>query len=371
MYSPFKHVGSIFWKQRPIHLTFFVTRKCNAACPYCFYLKSNNSQNTCNPELSLEEIQKIASSAGKLMWLAFSGGEIYLRKDLVEISKCFYDECQPSIMLFPSNGLTPDLISRQTAKILDYCHNSVVVVKLSLDGVGSEHDEFRHTRGNFEKVLETYRQLEKLLDVYPNFELGINTTLHSKNQQEIKHIIDYVGDMKQVGTHTVSLVRGNLSEESYKQVYPKNYRRAAEQLKSRLKNKVCKTYRFKGARLKAAQDILQRKLIYQTLVEGQKSITCYAGDLNLVLTESGEVYPCEILPDSFCNVRDYGYDLMKVAGSDRAKQIKKTISNNNHHCKQCTHECNYMMNILFNPILYPSLLKEYIRLRRPVNSTLF
>lgn len=296
------------------------------------------------------------------MWLAFSGGEIYLRKDLVEISRCFYDKCRPSIMLFPSNGLTPDLIYRQTIKILEYCRNSVVVVKLSMDGVGTEHDEFRHTRGNFEKVLETYRQLEKLLDIYPNFELGINTTLHAKNQEKIQPIIEYVSDMKHVGTHTVSLVRGDLRDDSYKQVNPDNYRRAAEQLKARLENKISKTYRFKGARLKAAQDILQRDLIHQTLVKGEKSIPCYAGNLNLVLTESGEVYPCEILPDSFGNVRDHNYDLLKVADSDSAKQIKKTISNNNSYCKSCTHECNYMMNILFNPALYPSLLKGYLRL---------
>lgn len=362
MYSPFHHAGSIIWKRRPIHLTFFVTRKCNSACPYCFYLKSTNCQSSYAPELSMDEIQKVARSAGKLMWLAFSGGEIYLRKELAEISQCFYDQCRPSIMLFPTNGLMPDLIYRETAKILDYCRNSVVVVKLSLDGIGSDHDEFRKTPGNFEKVLETCQQLGKLLDIYPNFELGINTTLHSKNQESINEIIDYVNDLRNVSTHTVSLARGNLQEESYKQVDPENYRRAAEKLESRLKNKVSGTYRFKGARLKSAQDRLQRRLIHQTLVEEQKSIPCYAGNLNLVLTESGEVYPCEILPDSFGNIRDHDYDLMNVAHTSKAKQIKKTISNKNSYCRQCTHECNYMMNILFNPAKYPGLFSEYFKL---------
>lgn len=362
MYSPFRHAGSILLKRRPVHLTFFVTRKCNAACPYCFYLKSKGTPVSNAPELSLEEIQKVAGSAGKLLWLAFSGGEIYLRKDLFEISKVFYDQCRPSIMLLPTNGLQPDVIRTETIRVLEYCRNSVVVVKLSLDGIGRDHDVFRNTRGNFEKFLETYRQLEKLLDRYSNFELGINTTIHSKNQEKIDEIIDFVGDLKNVGTHTVSMVRGNLQEESYKQVDPENYSRAAKQLESRLKNKLGKTYRFRGARLKAAQDILQRRLIHQTLIEGEKPIPCYAGSLNLVLTESGEVYPCEILPDSFGNVRDHEYDLMRVAHTDRAKQIKKTISNNNVHCKTCTHECNYMMNILFNPTKYPSLLREYFKL---------
>lgn len=295
------------------------------------------------------------------MWLAFSGGEIYLRRDLVEISQCFYDLCRPSIMLFPTNGLMPDLIRRETENILQYCKNSIVVVKLSLDGIGSEHDKFRKTPGNFEKVLETCRQLEPLLDIYPNFELGVNTTLHSKNQWQIKEIIDYVSSLKNISTHTVSLARGNLKQESYKQVDPANYQNAAIHLQQNLKNKIKGTYRFKCARLKSAQDVLQRQLIHQTLTSGEKSIPCYAGKLNLVLTETGEVYPCEILPNSFGNVRDHEYDIIKVAHNETARQIKNTISNNNDYCRNCTHECNYMMNILFNPMMYPALLKEYIK----------
>src|SRR3990172_6521916 len=40
MYSWLRHAGSILWKRQPIQLTFFVTRKCNARCPFCFYLRS-------------------------------------------------------------------------------------------------------------------------------------------------------------------------------------------------------------------------------------------------------------------------------------------------------------------------------------------
>jgi radical SAM protein with 4Fe4S-binding SPASM domain len=362
MHSPFRHAGSILAKKRPIHLTFFVTRKCNAACPYCFYLKSTNAPVSKKPELTLAEIQNVARSTGKLLWLALSGGEIYLRKDLVDICVAFYDHCRPSVILLPTNGLQPEVIARETVRVLEQCSDSVVVVKLSLDGVGADHDDFRNTRGNFEKVLETYERLEKLLPCYANFELGINTTLQSRNQGKITEIIDYVGGFENNGTHTVSLVRGDLQQANYKQVNPDNYSCAAKELESRLKNKLGKMYRFRGAKLKAAQDILQRRLIYQTLVSGEKSIPCYAGKLNLVLTEYGEVYPCEILPDSFGNIRDYDYDLLRVVKTAKANQIRSTISNNNPLCKTCTHECNYMMNILFNPAMYPSLVREYLKL---------
>ena len=143
MVSWLRHVDAIAWKRRPIQLTFFVTRRCNARCPYCFYLQSAGTAQPDAAELSLEEIGKISSSLGSLLWLAFSGGEIFLRKDLVEISRQFHRQNRPAIMLYPTNGLLPQLIHDTMAQILRDCSDSVVVVKLSLDGVGAAHDALR------------------------------------------------------------------------------------------------------------------------------------------------------------------------------------------------------------------------------------
>jgi radical SAM protein with 4Fe4S-binding SPASM domain len=362
MSSLVRHAGSILWKRRPVHLTFFLTRKCNAHCPFCFYLKSPDNPKTAAPELSLDEIERISRSLGRLLWLAFSGGEVYLRKDLVEISKLFYERNRPAVMLYPSNGMLPDLIRDRTEQIAAHCRNSVVVVKLSLDGVGTDHDRLRNTRDNFDKTMQTYEQLQGLLDAYPNFELGFNTVLTAQNQDKAEGIIDFVGGLDRRTTHTISMVRGNLLDNGYKQVDPDNYRRAAETLAIRLRDRTSGIHRFRGARLKAAQDVLQRRFIHQTLSGQDRSLPCYAGKLNLVLTESGEVYPCEILKQSLGNVRDHDYDIMQVTRTDKAMDVLHSISTSNPHCRTCTHECNYITNILFNPAMYPALMTEYLRL---------
>jgi len=62
MYSPFRHISSVFSKKHPIHLTFFVTRRCNARCPFCFYLKAEDDQAETEKELSLGEIMKVSLS---------------------------------------------------------------------------------------------------------------------------------------------------------------------------------------------------------------------------------------------------------------------------------------------------------------------
>ena len=348
---------SILWKRKPIQLTFFLTRRCNSKCPFCFYLKSPDAVDSGGEELSLDEIRKISGSIGNLLWLAFSGGEIYLRDDLAEISRTFHDNNRPAIMLFSTNGMLPGIIKTKTEQILRECRSSVIAVKLSVDGVGRKHDVLRATPGSFENMLETYRLLEPLLVKYPHFELGVNTVLCSENQDDMDAIIDFVSGLKSIGTHTISLIRGNLSDGHYKNVDPEKHLRAISRLEENASKGRAKTYRFRGARIKAAQDLLQRRLIYRTMLEQKRIIPCYAGRLNLVITETGEVKPCEILVDSFGNVRDFSYDIGKVVLSERANEIRQFIKKGRCFC---THECYFMTNILFNPGLYPALAREYL-----------
>jgi len=355
-----RHVDAIAWKRRPIQLTFFVTRKCNARCPYCFYLQGADTAHSDSAELTLAEIEKVSRSLGTLLWLAFSGGEIFLRKDLVEISRLFHRQNRPAIMLYPTNGMLPQLIHESMAQILRDCRDSIVVLKLSLDGVGAEHDALRGTPGGFEKLMQTYRLVAGLQAEHANFELGINTVFCSANQDRMDEIIEFVQGLEHIRTHTISLVRGDLADLSYKAVDPAKYERAVARLAANLRERAAPTYAFRGARLKAAQDILQRRLIHRTLIEQKRHISCYAGRLNLVLSETGEVYPCETRPESFGNVRAHGYDLDSVLGTAAARTTLGSIGRGECHC---THECYYITNILFNPRCYPALAREWLRLR--------
>jgi len=360
MYSLVRHTGSIFQKRRPIHLTFFVTRRCNSRCPFCFYIKKSNSPIPSLKELSLDEIQKISSSLGSLLWLAFSGGEIFLRDDIVEITKIFYEINKPSIILFPTNGLLTDVISSKIAAVLKHCKKSTIVVKLSIEGTEQTHDSIRG-KGSFQRTMQTYNILGELLKRYHNFELGINTVFCSANQDNMDEIIKFVSKLDRITTHTISLIRGPASDAEMKNVDVEKYYETIKQLELALRNKKAPVYRFRGARLKAAQDIVQRRFIYEIMAQKKQLIPCYAGRLNLVLTETGDVFPCESFTTKMRmgNVKDEGYNLKKVLMNKRAKKVIHSIQNNGCFC---THECYLMTNILFNPRLYPKLIKEYMHI---------
>jgi len=360
-YSMLPHLPSIFRKKRPVQLTFFVTRKCNARCPFCFYLAGAETEPDPSEELSLAEIEAISDSLGRILWVAFSGGEPYLRRDLAEISKAFHDRNKPAFLLYPTNGLLPDTVVDTTEKVLLSCPNSVIVVKVSIDGIGAAHDHLRKTPGGFEKALETYRRLNRLRRRYPNLELGINTVFCSDNQYEMDGIIDAVRDFEGDKSHTISMVRGDLANGCYKNVDIGAYHRAVGRLEGGLRSGAADMHRFRGSRVKASQDILQRRLIHRTLREQRRVTACYAGTLNVVLGEQGEVYPCEIQRRSLGNVRDYGLDMGKLLRSRNARAVQEALKNIPCHC---THECNFITNILFNPRLYPALALEYLRLSK-------
>ncbi len=361
IYSPFRHIPSILWKNRPIQFTFFLTRRCNAKCPFCFYTSKENLAASSAKELSLAEIEKIAPQLGTLLWLAFSGGEIFLRSDLVQITSLFYRINRPAIILLPTNGLLQEIIYHRVETILQECPKSSIVVKLSLDGPEQIHDELRGVPGAYKKTLETCEALGGLIEKYPNFELGINTVFCQANQNHIDEVIDLVQTLPYIKTHTVSLIRGEVFRDDLKRVDLAKYKKVINRLESDLKKRLASTYRFRGAKLKAAQDILQRKLIYEAASTTTRTTQCYAGKLNLVLTETGDLYPCEDFSENMKlgNIRESSYDLQELLQSDPAKQILDYIHDKGCHC---THECYFMTNILFNPRRYPELLKEYLQL---------
>ncbi|MDZ7640507.1 MAG: SPASM domain-containing protein [Desulfurivibrio sp.] len=357
-----RHLPAIA-RRRLLHLTIFLTRRCNQRCAFCFYLAADTpvTQGHKDGELSLTELERLAATTPPLLWLAFSGGEIFLRRDLVDIVEVFYRQTRPAIILLPSNGLaTADIVST-SAEIIRRCPRSTVVVKLSLDGPPPVHDALRGVPGSHQAVLATAAGLGELQERYDNFELGINSVFCPATEDSMIATIDQVAAMPHIRTHTISLARGELADRQQLTAELAKYQRACEYLASKLQKRQAATYSFGGARLKAAQDILQRRYILGTARQQKAQLPCLAGRLNLVVADDGTVYPCEsFLADMIMgNIREQDNDLTKLLHTEQAQRVVAAIQRDRCFC---THECYMMTNILFNPANYPVLLKEYFKL---------
>jgi len=357
-HSPLRHAGALLWKRRPLHLTFFVTRRCDARCDFCF---SRGRTAAAGPELSAAEIARLAPSVGPLLWLSYSGGEPTLREDLPEITGIFARHCRPVIVLLSTNGLDPQRTANAAAGLLEAAPRSTIVVKLSLDGPPELHDRLRGVPGAHTRVLESLGLLRELAAREPRLEIGINTVMCAANQGTTAEVFAEVSHLDGVNTHTLSLVRGTIPDPALGAVDPARYLAAAEALARALQQGSQPRYRFLGARLKAAQDVLQRRIIAETLRRQGRVIPCHAGRLNLVLDERGELSPCEDFSLRLGNVRDHDFDVRATTRSLQARAVLASIKRG--EC-WCTHECYMMTNILFSLRCYPALLAEYLRLPR-------
>jgi len=227
-HSPLRHAGALLWKRRPLHLTFFVTRRCDARCDFCF--SRGRAAATAGPELSSAEIARLAPSVGPLLWLSYSGGEPTLREDLPEITGIFARHCRPVIVLLSTNGLEPRRTAAAAAGLLAAAPRSTIVVKLSLDGPPELHDRLRGVPGAHGRVLESLGLLRDLAAREPRLEVGINTVLSAANQEIAGEVFAEVSRLDGVNTHTLSLVRGTIPDPALGAVDPARYLAAAEGL---------------------------------------------------------------------------------------------------------------------------------------------
>ena len=98
---------------RKLHtLFFFITSNCNSRCKGCFYWKNINKVK----ELSLEDIKVMFGRMPDINHISISGGEPFLRKDIVEICEVFAKGNNVKSITIPTNGLMPDIIYKNTKK---------------------------------------------------------------------------------------------------------------------------------------------------------------------------------------------------------------------------------------------------------------
>ena len=347
----------------PLHLTFFVTGRCNARCKMCFYWKELNKEKD---ELKLDEIRKISSSMDSIGWLILTGGEPFLRKDLAKIAQIFCSQNSVKNISLPTNALLTDTIVNQAREILVSCPNTFLNLILSLDGIGKDHDEIRGVPGNFEKFQETYRRLQPLRKEFKNFGLSTVITHSACNQDKLGGIYKYLRENMEFDNINLNLVRGRPKDPATKEIDISCYERFNSQLNNDLAGGRLPFHRYRLAKFILAKDMLQREMISRTFRETKMIYPCYAGRLNAVITEAGDAYPCELLDAKIGNLRDFDFDFRRLWFSNRAKQVRKGIKDSKCYC---THECFWATNLLFNPAAYPKILRNLVLPHKPRNRT--
>src|SRR3989344_2129511 len=163
--------------ENPAWIVYFPTDYCNYKCKHCF-LENKPDKN----EMTYEEIMKIFSSSKFLKHtrIGISGGEPFLRKDIVKvlsgISHLGYN------LEITTSGGFPERVQQ----FLLQADCSKVDIAISIDGLKDVHDKIRG-RGAFGKAMKTL-EIVKESGVHL---FQVNTVIQKTNMHQLKEIRTY------------------------------------------------------------------------------------------------------------------------------------------------------------------------------------
>jgi MoaA/NifB/PqqE/SkfB family radical SAM enzyme len=316
----------------------FVTSICNARCRTCFYWLELNRKG----DMSFSELSKLSSTMPDFEDLWLSGGEPFLRRDLAEIVTLFHKNNKVRGVRIPTNGLPTDQSVKTVRAILEQCPGLKVEIDLSIDGFRKTHDRIRAVPGNFDKALETMKELEVLREAWPNLTVYVNSVITSENRTEIVPLGRYFLETRDLDGHYFQIIRGDPKDQTLQEVKP-------EELKETYRNVLPLNFQYisKPTRNRGWLDGLRSgfwragyEFTYETQLRNYTYRTkwkmpCTAGRTSLVIDYNGDVRVCE-LRKPIGNLRNYE---MNFQAFWRSAERKREVQQVKLDQCFCTHVC--------------------------------
>lgn len=300
---------------RPQTLILFITSRCNARCSFCLYKESVSDPVRKSEEMSVDEYGRLARAYGPLHYLALSGGEPFVRRDVDLICQQFIDECGAAVVDIPSNFSYGDTMVATVERLAAANPGVVVDLQMSIDHLGEAHDRSREVTGLYERAIASFDRLEELRRALPNVRLKVNVVWLPENRDELEAIH---GEL-----------RARLAYDRISVTYP--HRRLPASGDPSIAGDFAAfseaSRAWSGDRGRGGgglHDLGMRAAkrthtgVLADAVSGRVSMgeRCEAGRHILVVDEKAEVFPCEVLWEPIGNLRTTGFDLDAILDGD-------------------------------------------------------
>ena len=348
-YKSFRMIN--YPRKNPLSLTLAITSKCNSRCRTCYIWKKNEN----GYELNIDEYGKIFQSFKKPIYeLILTGGEPFLRDDIVEICRTANVYLKPKVIIIPTNGILTEKIAKDIDAILATSYKTKIIINISLDGIRQDNDEIRGLEGSFDKAIKTYLVLKEIRNVF--LDLKVHTVISSYNVDKISKIYKYIKEVLKTNLFIIEVAqeRAELNNQGRgKEVVPplQKYLEAINLLSDRLEkekftglSKMIQSFRLEYYQL--TKHILEKK---------RQIIPCYAGFASAQIAPNGEVWFCPTKAKPVGNLRKSNYKFEKIWFSEKADELRR--ENNKGNCYCCLASIAYI-NMLYH---FNSLLKVFIR----------
>jgi Fe-coproporphyrin III synthase len=322
-------------------LNFAITYRCNSRCRTCGIWKRRPKG-----EMTLNEIRKFAGKLRHIKWMRLTGGEPFLRSDLVEIVRTLNDKVGLYMLSVTTNGTMPQLVAERVERILRF-YKSKFTVTVSLDGPRDVHNRIRGV-DCYDKALETYRLLRavKVKSGRRNFHVYFGYTISPFNAGMLKDALAQVQSqiprvrMKDFHVNvfqTSDLYLGNTKNKGM-QRSAAFVRNASRDLDANIKA------RYLSVSVIDRMEVIYMKGAKKYLATGRTPMQCKVHKASVFVDPFGNVYPCTIYDVMLGNLREHRYDIREIMEGDMSKAAAKEIAAGK--CPHCWTPCEAHQTIM-------------------------
>jgi MoaA/NifB/PqqE/SkfB family radical SAM enzyme len=250
-------------------------------------------KNRVTNELKPHEFFALPSS---LEDINITGGEPFLRRDLVEIIKNIKKASPQARLIMNTNGFLP----HQAKKMLPAIHtiDPTFALRVSLDGMEAVHDNIRRIPGGFNKALQTIKiaQLTGFRDV------GVSFTVLDQNINEIskmqkfckKHSLEF-----SLTVATNSVIYFGKEKELLRPKNPANLEKRLQEVAREHYHRMTPKEIMRGW-------FVSRLLDYTKT--GKRPLPCDAGSGFFYMDSVGNIYTCHLKPWIMGNIRKNSFE---------------------------------------------------------------
>jgi MoaA/NifB/PqqE/SkfB family radical SAM enzyme len=331
-------------QQLPVNLTVSVTYSCPSRCLTCDIWQKKVD------DLSVDEFGKVFRSLERVpVWVTVSGGDQFVRADLDEIVRLIRTEIEPTIINIPMNGVITERIFTLLPRIAQASVGSELVLNLSVDEIGVEHDRLRGAPHNYEKLIQVAGLIKDLKATYDHIVLGVHTVISKHNVHRIAEIEQQARAEFQPDSYIAEVAENRVELKTMDKDItpdPADYRRAVEHLKNTIR---AGRSRKPVARLVESLRLEYYGLAAKILEEKRQVIDCYAGWASAHLAPDGHVWGCCVRAESLGNVRDHDYDFRRVWFGPEADAFRGSVKR--HECACPLANASYTNLLLDGPSL--------------------
>jgi MoaA/NifB/PqqE/SkfB family radical SAM enzyme len=303
----------------PVNITVSTSYRCNSRCKTC------NVWLLPNDDLTLDEWDRVFESMGTApYWFTFSGGEPTLRKDLPDMVASAYRHCKPGIVNIPTNGIQDRIIPGRIERVLQLAPSAQVIINLSIDGVGEQHNEIRGVRNNWARAMSTWAQLKELQKRYTNLTLGIHTVISTFNVDTFPLLCEYVQRELKPDSYITEIAEERVELDTVGLGITPGVERYTVAIDTLVES--MREQKLTGvAQVTQAFRLRYYELVKRTLREHRQVIPCMAGVASAQIAPNGDVWTCCIRAQSMGNLREHGYDFGSVWRTGKADALRRSI----------------------------------------------